>query len=201
LRVTATSALFGGGHSPEPQPEVATRSDAPPSQPAPAPEPEQPTAETPLPAEAAPAEVPAPKAPPAEPPAPEAQAEPVSTEPAAPADDALFEKTLLFESNAVQLSPAARSTLDALVDALQAHPSTRLGVEGYSDATGPEEWNQVLSAQRAQAVRDYLVGHGIDGARLQLNGFGEADPAQPNGTPEGRAANRRVELHPAGAAR
>jgi|GEM_PF-5475854 len=193
LRITATSALFGEGGSSEPQPEVATRDEektpqpapevAPPPEPTPAPAP--PVVET---------------APPAEAPAPVVATPESPPEPAAePADESLFEKTLPFESNAVELLPSARSTLDALVEAMRAHPSERLSVDGYSDATGPDGWNLTLSEQRAGAVRAYLVKHGIDGARLRVQGFGEAQPAQPNNTPEGRAANRRVEVHPAAA--
>lgn len=204
LRITATSALFDDGHR-STQPAAAAQDDATP-QPAPAAEApvvaEATPAEKSPPSEATPEPAPAPEAPvvaqtpPApEPPATVATPEPAPVEPAAPVDDAPFEKTLLFESNAVALDSTARSTLDALSDALRAHPGARLRVEGYSDATGPEGWNQALSEQRARAVRAYLVKHGIDGARLQVQGFGEAHPAQPNTTPEGRAANRRVELH------
>lgn len=200
LRLTATSALFGEGGQPAPE-------QAPPPEPTPAaeptPAPEQPAASEGPSAEAPPEEAPQTETPQAEAAAPEAPPEPTpveppaSVEPPAPADHTRFEKTLLFETNAVTLSPASRSALDALVDALRARPDTRITVDGFSDATGPESWNQDLSLQRAQAVRAYLVKRGIDAARLEVQGRGEADPAQPNSTPEGRANNRRVELRAA----
>jgi OOP family OmpA-OmpF porin len=73
-------------------------------------------------------------------------------------------------------------------------PGHRVSVDGHTDATGPEAYNQGLSERRARAVRDYLVSKGVPGARLQAVGYGEANPIASNATREGRALNRRVEL-------
>jgi OOP family OmpA-OmpF porin len=59
---------------------------------------------------------------------------------------------------------------------------------------GTEAYNQALSLRRAGAVRDYLVGGGIDAGRLSVEGFGESRPVATNDTDSGRAQNRRVEL-------
>jgi len=66
-------------------------------------------------------------------------------------------------------------------------------VDGYTDATGKEEYNQKLSERRAQAVADYLHSKGVStDSKMQVQGYGEADPIADNKTEEGRAQNRRV---------
>ena len=74
-------------------------------------------------------------------------------------------------------------------------PMDRVEIEGYADSTGPEAYNVELSLRRARAVRDFLVDElGIDRSALSVVAYGEAYPAAPNTTVEGRAANRRVEF-------
>ena len=78
---------------------------------------------------------------------------------------------------------------------LQSHPELKILIEGHTDNSGVAAHNQTLSEQRAAAVKAYLVGKsGIDGARLQSQGFGATKPAASNATAEGRQSNRRVEL-------
>ena len=67
-------------------------------------------------------------------------------------------------------------------------------VEGHTDSQGSASSNQDLSQRRAEAVRDYLVSRGIAGDRLTAQGFGPSRPIADNGTAEGRANNRRVEI-------
>ena len=67
-------------------------------------------------------------------------------------------------------------------------------IEGHTDSTGPDGYNQGLSERRAEAVQGYLVDHGVSPSNLSTVGYGEAQPVADNSTREGRALNRRVEL-------
>ena len=66
---------------------------------------------------------------------------------------------------------------------------------GYTDSMGSEAYNQKLSERRAQAVYQYLVSRGINGSIIDVMGRGELDPVASNETEEGRALNRRVDIH------
>jgi outer membrane protein OmpA-like peptidoglycan-associated protein len=80
----------------------------------------------------------------------------------------------------------------------------RLLIEGHTDSQGTQENNQTLSQRRADAVRTLFVARGIAADRVTAKGFGLSRPVADNGTPEGRANNRRVEivfLPPAGTSR
>jgi outer membrane protein OmpA-like peptidoglycan-associated protein len=76
-----------------------------------------------------------------------------------------------------------------------ANPDVRIEIAGYTDNTGRLALNMSLSQARAQAVRAYLASRGVAPARMVARGFGPNDPVAPNTTPQGRAQNRRVELH------
>jgi OmpA-OmpF porin, OOP family len=71
-------------------------------------------------------------------------------------------------------------------------------VAGHTDAVGSEEYNQRLSEQRAQAVKDYLVERGVAADRISVVGYGESQPRSTNDTIEGRRLNRRVEVRAIG---
>ena len=86
--------------------------------------------------------------------------------------------------------------LDEAVVILKANPKITGEVHGYTDSTASPEYNQKLSEARAKAVRDYFVQKGIAPERIRAKGFGETNPVASNDTAEGRAMNRRVELHP-----
>jgi outer membrane protein OmpA-like peptidoglycan-associated protein len=102
---------------------------------------------------------------------------------------------VVFSVGKAELRPMAQQKLNQLVVALkQLSPNESFVVEGYTDSTGSTTLNNTLSQQRAQAVRDYLISHGIDGNRIQAVGMGEQNPVEDNSSPEGRAANRRVEI-------
>ncbi len=75
-------------------------------------------------------------------------------------------------------------------------PAIQVRVEAHTDSSGADAYNLGLSKRRAASVVDFLVSQGIASARLQSQGYGETKPIAPNNTPEGRAANRRVELRP-----
>ena len=69
-----------------------------------------------------------------------------------------------------------------------------LQIEGYTDSTGSAEFNQKLSEQRANAVRDFLMRQGLDSSAMTAVGYGLNYPVAPNDTAAGRQQNRRVEL-------
>lgn len=108
-----------------------------------------------------------------------------------------------FEFNSFQLTSAARAYLTELAGQIvqQADPegTGRLELRGFTDSVGAEAYNQRLSERRAEAVRDFLLTTSMDmeqfANRLDAVGYGEADPVASNDTEEGRARNRRVELH------
>ncbi|AUX40188.1 uncharacterized protein SOCE26_015870 [Sorangium cellulosum] len=106
-------------------------------------------------------------------------------------------KQIEFAFDRAMIDPRSYPILDELVRLLQANPDIKLlRIEGHTDNVGDPAYNQRLSHQRAAAVRDYLVKQGrIDPARLTFQGLGSANPLTTNDTPDGRAKNRRVELH------
>ena len=79
---------------------------------------------------------------------------------------------------------------------MKAHPElTKIRIEGHTDTTGKREKNLKLSDGRAKSVMAYLASKGIDEGRLVAKGFGQEKPLADNKTEEGRAKNRRVEIH------
>jgi outer membrane protein OmpA-like peptidoglycan-associated protein len=70
----------------------------------------------------------------------------------------------------------------------------QLIIEGHTDSSGTTEHNQVLSQQRAESVKLYLVSAGVSPSRLSVEGYGESKPVASNTTATGMAQNRRVEL-------
>jgi len=101
---------------------------------------------------------------------------------------------VLFRSGSYELLPAARERLAKVSGIILAYPSLHLAVEGHTDSVGGDQYNQTLSEQRAEAVRDYFVQQGISGSAVDAQGFGKTEPIASNDTPEGRQQNRRVEL-------
>ena len=101
---------------------------------------------------------------------------------------------VLFRSGSFELLPAARERLAKVSGIILAYPSLHLAVEGHTDSIGSDEYNQNLSEQRANSVRDYFVQQGIPAASVEAHGFGKTEPIASNDTSEGRAQNRRVEL-------
>jgi outer membrane protein OmpA-like peptidoglycan-associated protein len=99
-----------------------------------------------------------------------------------------------FDVDKATLRPDAQPVIDEIVALLGGDPALRLGIEGHTDSTGSAERNRELSAARARSVLGALVGAGIDPARLSSAGFGPDRPLADNGSEDGRAKNRRVEL-------
>jgi outer membrane protein OmpA-like peptidoglycan-associated protein len=101
-----------------------------------------------------------------------------------------------FAFDSYALSPEAKSILDAFVQKLiTENRGVYIEIRGYTDNTGPEEVNQILSLNRAKAVERYLfTQYHIPLYRMSVIGLGPSDPVADNGTREGRAQNRRVEV-------
>ena len=104
-----------------------------------------------------------------------------------------FSAGVLFDSGEATLRPAALPELEKLVDFLQKHPKTRLGIAGHTDNAGTDADNLHLSERRAQAVYDFLLAKNIPDTRIQWKGFGEVRAVADNATETGRQQNRRVE--------
>ena len=101
---------------------------------------------------------------------------------------------VLFKTGSFELLPGARERLAKISGIVLAYPSLHLQIEGHTDSVGSDEYNQNLSEQRADAVRDYLVQQGIATDSIEARGLGKTLPIASNETPEGRQQNRRVEL-------
>jgi outer membrane protein OmpA-like peptidoglycan-associated protein len=101
---------------------------------------------------------------------------------------------VLFDFNKYTLKPDAREKLAKVSGILLAYPGLKLQVEGYTDNIGSDEYNQKLSEQRADGVRDYLVSQSVQDANITAAGYGKSSPIADNSTNAGRAQNRRVQL-------
>jgi outer membrane protein OmpA-like peptidoglycan-associated protein len=103
--------------------------------------------------------------------------------------------SVLFASNKFMLLPAAQAKLSQVAEALlKGDPAATFVVEGHTDSQGKADANQLLSVNRANAVREYLVSHGIAADRITSEGHGPNRPVAENKTAEDRANNRRVEI-------
>lgn len=110
------------------------------------------------------------------------------------AGDAIVLRGVTFELDSARLTPNAKVILDSVADALLAQQGISAEIGGYTSSEGSESHNQALSERRAESVKTYLVGRGVDAGRLEPKGYGEASPVADNSTEDGRELNRRVEL-------
>lgn len=101
---------------------------------------------------------------------------------------------VLFAFDKADLSAQAAPRLDKLARFLAQFPERNMLIEGYTDSVGNDAYNLSLSERRAQAVRAALMQRGVDGARISARGFGKSHPVADNGSADGRAMNRRVEI-------
>lgn len=102
--------------------------------------------------------------------------------------------SVLFASNKSALLGSAQTRLNKVSAALLETKERDLIVEGHSDSQGSSAYNLALSQRRAESVRSYLISRGYSGDRIQATGIGEDRPVTDNGSVEGRANNRRVEI-------
>ncbi|MGH7607784.1 MAG: OmpA family protein, partial [Gemmatimonadales bacterium] len=100
-----------------------------------------------------------------------------------------------FQTGRSVLTSTSYRILEQVAASLIANPEIRIEVAGYTDSTGSAAVNMRLSNARAAAVRAYLALRGVSPDRMEARGYGASNYIAPNSTPEGRAQNRRVELH------
>jgi OOP family OmpA-OmpF porin len=134
-----------------------------------------------------------PPPPPPPPPAPAPAPEPEPAPPPPPQEERIVLRGVQFDLDKADIRPDAAVILDEAASQL-AGKSARVQVQGHTDSTGSDAYNQTLSERRANSVRDYLISKGIESSRLTASGFGESQPVADNATKDGRALNRRVEL-------
>ncbi len=109
-------------------------------------------------------------------------------------EETIVLKGVTFESGSTQLSAASAAALDDIAATLRKYETMVVEVSGHTDNRGAENFNQRLSAKRAQAVVDYLISKGVKPANLRARGYGSSRPIAENSSAAGRAENRRVEL-------
>jgi len=103
-------------------------------------------------------------------------------------------RTVNFEFNKDTLTSEAKDALDLVAAGLASQPKLTVQIDGHTDSVGSAAYNLKLSKKRAESVRVYLIGKGVDGSRLAAEGFGKTKPIASNDTETGRAENRRVEF-------
>lgn len=101
---------------------------------------------------------------------------------------------VLFDYDSAALRSESKTTLGSLAQNLRQYTDNMVDVEGHTDATGSESYNQKLSERRAANVADYLIAQGVPASMLTVYGYGEMRPRSTNDTAEGRQLNRRVEI-------
>jgi len=99
-----------------------------------------------------------------------------------------------FDLDSDIVRPGLYNELDRIAQIMIKYPQTSILVEGHTDSTGSESYNQQLSERRANSVKNLLIQRGVQAYRINILGYGESRPVATNATPEGRQMNRRVEI-------
>lgn len=105
-----------------------------------------------------------------------------------------FDSDILFAVNSAVLGGDSEHALVEFAGVMRDYPETAIVVQGYTDSSGSEEYNQKLSERRAQSVFNFMIGQDIYPARMYAVGYGEAHPIADNSSLDGRGRNRRVEI-------
>jgi len=105
-------------------------------------------------------------------------------------------KGVQFDYKKWNVKPQFNSNLDNIEDILRKNSSLNIRIEGHTDDVGSAKYNIDLSSKRAQEIKDYLVGKGIEPSRITTKGLGYSNPIADNDTLKGRALNRRAEIIP-----
>ncbi len=113
----------------------------------------------------------------------------------APIQKVVLNDVLLFDFDSAVLKESATGAVDRAYAKFHGNPNVRkVVITGHTDSKGSDEYNQVLSEARANAVRSYLVNKGVNQGMLDASGMGESKPAMSNDTEQMRQFNRRVEF-------
>jgi outer membrane protein OmpA-like peptidoglycan-associated protein len=99
-----------------------------------------------------------------------------------------------FDTGRAEIKSNLRPILDQFAQGLSQQPSMEVRIVGHTDSTGSDAINNPLSVNRAQSARDYLAARGVDGSRMSIDGRGSREPIADNGTADGRARNRRIDI-------
>lgn len=102
---------------------------------------------------------------------------------------------VMFAFDSADLTSAAQQRLQGLVAKLDSPTIAKVSVIGHTDNVGSDSYNQALSERRASSVAEYLISEGLEPGKVTSQGRGESEPVTDNESEEGRARNRRVELH------
>jgi outer membrane protein OmpA-like peptidoglycan-associated protein len=105
-----------------------------------------------------------------------------------------FKSDVLFDVNSSTVKPGGYDELQRVAGVLNNYPQTTIQIAGHTDSSGSDQYNMQLSQQRANAVKNALVGYGVAPARLMTVGYGESKPIASNATEAGRQMNRRVAI-------
>lgn len=105
-----------------------------------------------------------------------------------------FNNQVLFGFDRSDLGADSKASLNELITVLNKYPDTNIEIQGHTDDSGTESYNQGLSERRASAVAAYLRSNGISSGRITTKGFGETAPKYPNTSADGQASNRRVDF-------
>ena len=103
-----------------------------------------------------------------------------------------FKSDYLFAVGSANLNAGAFDEISRVSRVLNQYPDTNIQVAGHTDSTGSEEFNQTLSVNRAENVKNALIGQGVNPGRITTIGFGESAPVADNSSESGRQLNRRV---------
>jgi len=106
-----------------------------------------------------------------------------------------YAKTILFDTGKATIKFQSAEVLNQILNVLKKYPNSRFRIEGHTDSTGKKAKNMILSQNRADAVKVYLIQGGIDAGRLESQGFGPEKPIASNKNKKGRELNRRVEIN------
>ncbi len=99
-----------------------------------------------------------------------------------------------FETGKAIITPESDAILQSALNTMQNNPDIDVEISGHTDNVGKRDKNQKLSLERAESVKQWLVQHGVNAARMSTKGFGPDRPIAPNDTPENKKKNRRIEF-------